>query len=102
MGSTGGVYARPQDEVTFTLGTGNPLNGAAYGGVNFGDVPVNVLLVDGQQSGLPGTALIFSHRFTAGSAGAVTFTTANVANPTLAGWSQTLPRPEQQCGARRE
>ncbi len=86
-GNTGGSYGRATDTVSFNL----TLN-TTYANVNFADVPANTLTTDGQQSGLPGTVLYYPHTFTAGSAGTVTFSTASVPNPALAGWSALVFR----------
>lgn len=87
VGDTGGSYDRASDAVTFVRATG-----VSYSGVNFGDVPESRLLTDGQQSGLPGSAVFYTHQFVAGTAGQVTFTTANAASPANSGWSHVLYR----------
>lgn len=87
IGDTGGAYDRASDAVTFTRAVGT-----SYSGVNFGDVPESRLLTDGQQAGLPGSAVFYAHQFVAGTAGQVTFTTASVASPANGGWSHVLYR----------
>lgn len=86
-GTTAGSYVRASDTTTF-----NNLVGTSYSGVNFADVPDNALTTDGAQSALPGATLNYAHSFTAGSGGSVSFSTAAVANPALAGWSEVLYR----------
>ncbi|MFN2476900.1 MAG: beta strand repeat-containing protein [Chthoniobacterales bacterium] len=86
-GDTGGSYDRNTDTVTFTLAANT-----SYNNVNFGDVLPVTLTTDGQQAGLPGTTLYYAHTFTAQSAGTVTFSTASIQTPALAGWSAKLYR----------
>jgi uncharacterized repeat protein (TIGR01451 family) len=92
-GTTGGTYNRNTDAVTFTLAVG-----ATYTGVNFGDVPPNSFAPDGQQSGLPGTFLVYPHTYTAGAAGSLLFSVASVPNPNITGWTQVLYR-DANCNA---
>jgi uncharacterized repeat protein (TIGR01451 family) len=82
-GNTGGSYARPT--VTFTYAAGVTLSGIA-----FGLIPANALAPTGAQSAPAGTTLYYAHTFIAGSAGQVTFSTAALASPSLAGWTQVL------------
>lgn len=84
-GTTGGTYDRNTDTVSFTATAGT-----LYAGVDFGDVPSNTFLPDGQQSGLPGMVLWYPHTFTAGSTGTVTFTTSGIPSPAVSGWGETL------------
>ena len=84
-GTSGGSYVRAGDATSFTNAVG-----ASYTGVNFADVPDNGFLTDGSQNGLPGTVLFYAHTFTAGSAGSVAFSTANVPSPATPAWSNTL------------
>ncbi|MCJ7798543.1 MAG: hypothetical protein MUP33_02060, partial [Polaromonas sp.] len=81
--TAGGSYSRPA--VSYT-----PVVGQSYSGVNFGLVSPNTLAPNGAQNALPGTALIYAHRFQVGSAGQVSFTLASVASPTSPAWSQVL------------
>jgi uncharacterized repeat protein (TIGR01451 family) len=87
VGNTAGSYNRATDTVTFTFTTG-----ATYSGVNFGDVPPNSFVPNNTQSALPGSFVVYAHRFTAGSGGQVTFSTTNLATPNIAGWTQLLYR----------
>ena len=82
IGSTGGSYDRASDSVTFANVTGS-----IFSGVNFGDVPVNRFVANGQQSGLPGSVVYYPHQFTAGSAGSVTFGVSSAS-----GWPVVLYR----------
>ncbi len=86
-GTTGGTYDRPSDTVTFNLAAGT-----SYSGVNFGDVPANLFASDGQLSGLPGSIVVYSHTFTAGSSGQIAFSTAGLSSPVNSGWSHVLYR----------
>ncbi len=80
VGNTAGVYARATDTTTFTFAAGTN-----YTLVNFADVPVNTLVANGQQSALPGNVVFYTHTFTAGSGGSVTFSSTSPA-----GWPQAL------------
>ncbi len=93
LGNSSGTYDRTNDVVAFTYSAST-----AYAGIDFGDVPENEFTTDGQQAGLPGSTLIYSHTFTAGSGGAVTFTTTHVATPSIIGWSAVLYR-DNNCNA---
>jgi uncharacterized repeat protein (TIGR01451 family)/fimbrial isopeptide formation D2 family protein len=86
-GTTAGSYVRSTDTTTFTN-----VVGSSYSGVNFADVPANAFTTDGVQTGAAGTALFYSHSYTAGSGGSASFTTAAVAAPAIAGWSEILYR----------
>lgn len=86
VGNTGGTYDRNTDTITFTRATGT-----LHTGVDFGDVPDNQFVNDGQQAGLPGTTVFYSHIFTAGSVGQVTFSSISAPNPAI-GWSHVLYR----------
>jgi uncharacterized repeat protein (TIGR01451 family) len=82
VSSTSGTYDRATDTVTFTNAVGT-----AYINVNFGDVPANQFDADGRQSVLPGNVAFYPHRYTAGTAGVITF---GGTAPATAGWSHTL------------
>jgi uncharacterized repeat protein (TIGR01451 family)/fimbrial isopeptide formation D2 family protein len=66
MGNTGGSYDRSTDATTL-----NNVSGGIFTGVNFGDVPVNRFVANGQQSGAPGNVVFYPHQFNAGSGGSV-------------------------------
>ncbi len=85
VGDTSGSDTRSSDTVQFTYSLATD-----YSGVNFGDVPPNQWLTDGQQSGLPGSVVWFPHTFVAGSAGTVTFSTTASPSPAVSGWSELL------------
>ncbi len=93
VGNTGGTYTRTNDVIAF-----NYVAGTLYTGVDFGDVPENELLTDGQQSGLPGSILIYGHTFIAGSAGTVTFTTTKLSTPAIPGWNNIIYR-DNNCNS---
>jgi fimbrial isopeptide formation D2 family protein/uncharacterized repeat protein (TIGR01451 family) len=84
-GTTDGSYNRPADTITFTYEPGVSHNELA-----FGDVPENSFITDGQQSIEPGAVAFYSHTFTAGTGGEVSFDISSVESPTLPGWGQTL------------
>jgi len=83
-GSTGGAFAQASAATSFTH-----VIGSVYTGVNFGDVPINRLDTDGQQSVAAGTTALYPHVFHAGSAGQLSFAVApSTAPPT--GWSAAV------------
>ena len=86
-GTSGGVYARTSDDVTFTAASG-----LAYGSLAFGDVPFNTWAPPGTRLVAAGSVATYAHRFTAGSAGSVRFRVQETPSPTLAGWSVQLVR----------
>ena len=86
-GTTGGSYSLVQDRTQFTL---TALTN--YTGVNFGDVPESLLTGVGAQATGPGTTVTYAHVFTAGTAGAVTFSTAQNPIPANPDWSSVLYR----------
>jgi uncharacterized repeat protein (TIGR01451 family) len=93
VGNTRGNYDRPADAITFTC-----TSGMNYTGVDFGDVPDNQFLTDGQQAALPGSVAFYTHRFIAGTAGQVTFSLANLPNPSFGGWNPVLYRDSNGNG----
>lgn len=86
-GTTGGSYDRAADAVTFA-----PASGLVYAGVAFGDVPPATWVAAGAATVVAGAAATYAHVFTAGSAGAVSFSAAGAPSPALPGWSATLYR----------
>ena len=92
-----GSTAVPSVTNNATIGGGN--EPAAYSGNNSAadytvvNAPAqNAFLTDGQQTGLPGTAVFYTHTFNVGVAGTVAFSTSDVASPALAGWSNLIYR----------
>jgi uncharacterized repeat protein (TIGR01451 family) len=83
-GNTGGTYDRTTDAVTFTFGATN------YQGLLFGNVADNSLLNDSQQTGLPGSFVLHSHRYLANSAGQLTFTLTQISTPNIPGWNPVI------------
>lgn len=65
-GSSAGTYRRSTGDVVFTFVAGPSLTG-----VNFGSVATPSVSGNGTQTGLAGTTLVFSQRYTASSAGTV-------------------------------
>lgn len=84
-GSTGGVYDAAHDRVSFTFSAGTN-----YMGVNFGDVAPIQFVGDSEQDGGPGSFVLHRHRFTASTAGQVTFALTSTASPFISDWTQTL------------
>ena len=83
-GTTGGAFALAGATTSFTH-----VIGSIYTGVNFGDVPINRLDTDGQQSVAAGTTAIYAHVFHAGSAGQLSFAVAPLTTPPV-GWNATV------------
>ncbi len=83
-GTTGGAFAQAGATTSFTH-----VIGSTYAGVNFGDVPINRLDTDGQQSVAAGTTALYAHVFHVGSAGQLSFAVAPLATPPV-GWSATI------------
>ena len=75
VGNTGGSYDRTSDSITF----GN-VSGSIFTGVNFGDVPVNRFIANGQQSGAPGNVVFYPHQFNAGSGGSVSLSAVSASS----------------------
>ncbi|HEX2100998.1 MAG TPA: hypothetical protein VHF69_10060, partial [Candidatus Synoicihabitans sp.] len=86
VGNSGGAYTRGTDTIAFMATAGT-----SYASMDFGDVPPNAFLTDGQQTILPGATATYAHTFVAGTAGRVSFATAAVASPTIPDtWSHVL------------
>ena len=83
-GTTGGTFALAGATTSFTHAIGS-----VYTGVNFGDVPINRLDTDGQQSVAAGTTALYSHVFHAGSTGQLSFAIAPSTPPPV-GWNATV------------
>jgi fimbrial isopeptide formation D2 family protein/uncharacterized repeat protein (TIGR01451 family) len=88
-GTTGGSYTRNSDVTSF-----NFVSGSIYTGVNFGNVPVNRFVANGQQSGSPGNVLFYPHQFNAGSSGSVSLSVASAG-----GWPVVMYRDLNCNGA---
>ena len=83
-GNTSGTFALTGATTSFTH-----VVGTVYTGVNFGEVPINRLDTDGQQSVAAGTTALYAHVFHAGSAGQLSFAVAPTATPPV-GWNATV------------
>jgi uncharacterized repeat protein (TIGR01451 family) len=83
-GTTGGAFALAGAVTSFTN-----VIGTVYTGVDFGDVPINRLDTDGQQSVAPGTTALYPHVFHPGSAGQLSVSVAAVSTAP-SGWSATV------------
>ena len=86
-GTTGGAYNRPADAVTFAA-----TSGARYSGLAFGHVPRNTWIAPQAGTIAAGGVAFYAHRFTAGSAGAASFSAAQAPSPAIPGWSAQLYR----------
>lgn len=86
-GTTSGTYARAADAVSFTA-----VSGLSYTGVSFGDVPPHQFVAPGAQTVAPGGVATHAHRFTAGSAGALSVTVAQTSSPSSPGWGTSVVR----------
>jgi uncharacterized repeat protein (TIGR01451 family) len=86
-GTTGGSYDRDVDAITFV-----PANGTIHSGATFGDVPLNTFAPAGNRNGIPGTAVLHPHTFTAGSAGNISLATVQTPSPPIAGWTAEIYR----------
>jgi len=74
------------DKIGFSL-----VNGVSHVGLNFGDVPANQFITDGNKTGIAGSTLIYPHTFIAGTGGSVIFSLPGaVASPNIPGWSEVL------------
>lgn len=93
-GTSGGAYDRPGDAVAFTA-----VPGTAYTGLAFGHVPGNTWIAPQASTIAAGGVALYSHRFTAGSAGAASFAVSEAPSPALPGWSMTLYRDLNCNGA---
>jgi uncharacterized repeat protein (TIGR01451 family) len=49
-------------------------------------------LTDGSQTGAPGTSVLYTHTFNAGTAGTVAFSSTHVASPSVSGWTTQIYR----------
>ena len=77
----------------------NTGNNSATLNVNVGSATVSTFTTDGAQTGTPGSAVFYTHTFTAGSAGSVSFATASTPSPNIAGWGVTVFRDTNCNGA---
>lgn len=94
LGSASGTYSRPSSTVALTYATG-----VAVTGVDFGSVPSPAFVATGNQGGAPGTVLFYGHRYTATTAGQVTFGASHVSAPAIAGWTEAVYVDANQNGA---
>ena len=70
----------------------NSGNNSAVVTVAVANAAMNTFLTDGAQTGLPGSSVLYTHVFTAGQAGAVSFSSADMPSPAIAGWTNQLYR----------
>lgn len=87
VGNTGGSYDRITDTISFSY-----TSGTVYTGIDFGDVLENCFVAAGQQTGSPGSFVVFAHTYTAGSEGQLAFATASQPNPSVVGWNAMVYR----------
>lgn len=93
-GTTGGAYDRAGDAIAFSA-----LPGVTYAGLAFGHVPRNSWIASQAATIAPGGVAFYAHRFTAGSAGAASFTATRSPSPALPGWGLELYRDLDCDGA---
>jgi hypothetical protein len=67
-----------------------PGSATAYSGVVLGNVPMSTFVSDGAQQVPAGQLAAYAHTYVAGTAGSVTFSTADNPAPAALGWSSTL------------
>jgi uncharacterized repeat protein (TIGR01451 family) len=72
--------------------SGNTGNNSAVVTVPVTGSAANTFLTDGTQTGAPGTSVLYTHPFTAGVAGTVSFSTTHVSSPNVAGWTVQIFR----------
>ena len=60
---------------------------------------VNTFLTDGQQTGLAGTSVFYTHTFNVGIAGSVSFSATDVPTPNIPGWTNLIYRDTNCNGA---
>ena len=70
----------------------NSGNNSAVVMVAVANVAMNTFLTDGAQTGVPGTTVLYTHVFTAGQAGTVSFATTDTPSPAIAGWTNLIYR----------
>lgn len=76
-----------------------PATGIPWQGIAFGEVPLPLLHADGQGSIAPGGAILYSHRFIAGSAGQVDFAVTGAASsPASPAWAHIVYRDDNCNG----
>ncbi|MCB5208067.1 prealbumin-like fold domain-containing protein [Methylovorus mays] len=78
------TYSRSTQRISFSA----PASGTAV--LNFGLVPVSTFTSNGTQSGQAGGTVSYSHTFTAGTGGSVSFSSSQVSTPTISGWNNAL------------
>ncbi|HEX3062678.1 MAG TPA: DUF11 domain-containing protein [Usitatibacter sp.] len=76
----------------------NNANNSAFDPTSVSAAAVNTFAPDNAQTGAPGTTVFYAHTFNAGSAGNVSFSTANVTTPAVAGWTQAIYRDSDCSG----
>lgn len=64
--------------------------GMVYEGLDFGDVPDNIFINDGEKHAVPGEIVVYPHKFTARTEGTVSFSITNTMTPHVQGWTQYL------------
>jgi uncharacterized repeat protein (TIGR01451 family) len=82
-GSTSGTYALGSDSTSFTAAAGS-----SHTGLSFARVPANRFDSDGQQLAQAGRTVWYSHSYTAGTAGALSFLTSTT--PAASNWTALL------------
>jgi hypothetical protein len=87
-GNTAGTgYTASTTTLSFT-----PTSGSSYSNVVLGNAPLGTLITDGTQQTTAGSAVVYAHVYTAGSAGSVQFGTSEAPNPTGLVWTSVILR----------
>lgn len=87
-GNTAGTgYNASTTTLSFT-----PVNGSSYSNVVLGNAPLSTLITDGTQQTVAGSAVVYSHIYTAGSAGSVQFATSEAPSPVGPLWTSVIFR----------
>ena len=81
-GNTGGAYALATDAIQFDY-----VAGSTYSGLKFGDSRGVTFTGEDAKTGPVGSSVVYSHVFTAQSAGSVTFNTTQRPSPANPDWS---------------
>jgi uncharacterized repeat protein (TIGR01451 family) len=69
-----------------------PSAGVEYSGIVLGNAPLSTLISDGVQQGTAGQTVVYAHVYTAGSAGNVSFGSADSPSPAGLIWTSALYR----------
>lgn len=94
VGSTGSSNANTRDD-KITL---SPTSGTVYTNVDFGDVNINTFTPDNTGTVQAAQIRFYSHEFTAGTAGEVTFSETDIQTPSGLNWQNIIYRDTDCSG----